>query len=102
MRSLYDGLQKLHHKWLQCLSKPALVIAVLVSSIVFADSHGSEAQSVQVYVLAIMGVILALSYAMSGSLFAPVMAHAINNMLALLTIIWKMPLRVVSAAAEVA
>lgn len=104
MRSLYDGLRKFRHKWLQCLSKPALAlaVAVLVSSIVFADSHGSEAQSAQVYALAVMGAILALSYAISGSLFAPVMAHAINNMLALLMIIRKMPPDAVSVAAVVA
>lgn len=104
MRSLYDGLRKFRHTWLQCLSKPALAlaVAVLVSSIAFADSHGGDGQGVQVYMLTVMGATLALSYAISGSLFAPVMAHAINNMLALLMIIWKMPPGTVTAAAVVA
>lgn len=103
MRSLYDGLRKFQHKWLKCLSKPAiaLVVAVVISSAVFADSHGSDEQSVQIYALGIMAAIFALSYAITGSLFAPVMAHAINNMLALLMIIAKMPPGVVSTAALV-
>lgn len=103
MRSLYDGLRKFQHKWLKWLSKPvvALVVAVVISSAVFADSHGSDEQSVQIYALGIMAAIFAISYAITGSLFAPVMAHAINNMLALWMIIAKMPSGAVSTAALV-
>lgn len=102
MRSLYDGLRNLQHKNLRWLSNTAvaLMIAIVISSILFADSHGSDEQSVQIYAIAIMGVVFALSYVISGSLFAPVMAHSINNALALFLIIEPMPAGSVSIAAQ--
>lgn len=98
MRSLYDGLRNLSSSRLQWLSSPvlALTIAVLVSSFLFADSHGGEGQSVQFYALLAMGIIFALSYAISGSFFAPVMAHSLNNTIALMMIISQLPSNTIS------
>lgn len=103
MRSLSDGLRNLRHKHLRWLSNTAvsLIIAVVISSVLFADSHGSDEQSVQLYAITIMGVVFALSYVISGSLFAPVMAHSINNALALFLIISPMPTGSVSMAAQI-
>lgn len=103
MRSLYDGLRNLRSKRLVFLSNPvvALSVAVLVSSIMFADSHGGDEQSIQFYAIGIMGVIFALSYALSGSLFVPLMAHSINNAIALIMILSEMPSGSVSMAAQI-
>lgn len=103
MRSLYDGLRQLRNKQLSWLANPvlALMIAVLLSSLAFADSHGGEGQDIQFYVLTFMGIVFALSYAMSGSLFAPVLAHSLNNSISLLMIIWIMPANMISTPAQI-
>lgn len=103
MRGLYDGLRNLSLAKLQWLSRPilALIVAVLLSSFLFADSHGGEGQSVQFYALLAMGIVFAIAYAVSGSFFAPVMAHSLNNTVALMMIISQLPSNTISVTLQV-
>lgn len=59
-------------------------IAAFVSAALFAASHGSPDQATQLGMLFFMGVLFALSYEWTGSLFAPVLLHSLNNVYALL------------------
>jgi membrane protease YdiL (CAAX protease family) len=53
-----------------------LWVGVLASSLIFAALHGHIAVAVSAFVL---GIILALVYHYSGSLWAAILVHAINN-----------------------
>lgn len=77
-KSLRDSLTR----WLPL--RYTFLIAVSVSAALFAGSHGSPDQMAQLGMLFVMGVLFALSYEWTGSLFAPVLLHSLNNVCALL------------------
>lgn len=62
----------------------SLLPAALISSVLWALLHLSAANVAVVGVLAIFGLVLAWLYERTGSLWAPICAHAINNGLAVL------------------
>ncbi|MFD1245885.1 CPBP family intramembrane glutamic endopeptidase [Paralysiella testudinis] len=82
-RSLYDGLRR--YAWAQSPWAAALclLVALLLSAFLFADSHGGGGQDAQFGALFVMGLIFALLYLWAGNLWAPVMAHSIHNAWAL-------------------
>lgn len=62
----------------------AALCAALLAAVVFALSHGGEGQEATVVaVICLSGLIFGLCYAMAGSLWAAVLAHSINNAVAL-------------------
>lgn len=77
-RSLRDGLANTFgffkkNLWLTFL------IANLISSYFFMMSHGGGGQELQLYMIGLMGVIAATAYAWTGSLYAPILIHGLNN-----------------------
>lgn len=62
--------------------KFAIPIAVTISSWAFMAIHGADEQASQFLALFIVGVIFAVTYEFSGSIFAPIFAHSLNNALA--------------------
>lgn len=87
-RGLFDGLQNAP-AWLGALTRPipALIVALAVSSLIFASAHGGEGQELPVVmILVIHGVIYGGLYALTGTLWAPVVAHSANNSLALVAV----------------
>lgn len=60
--------------------------AALISSLLWALLHLAGANLAVVAVLAIFGLVLAWLYERTGSLWAPICAHAINNSLAVLVL----------------
>lgn len=62
--------------------KITIPIAVAISSWAFMSVHGADEQTSQFLALFIVGVILALTYEFSNSIFAPIFAHSLNNALA--------------------
>lgn len=88
-RGIRDGLTNLKLSSLTRWLRPDLILllALLISAQVFASSHGGEGQDSQIVVLFLHGIIYALIYVCSGSLFAAVMAHAFNNTITLLQVV---------------
>lgn len=82
-RGLFDGLRNLAGTAAGILSSPpvSLGLALLLSSIAFADAHGGRGQDAQYYALLVTGIIYALIFAISGSLLAAILAHCVNNCL---------------------
>ncbi|MDO5653180.1 MAG: type II CAAX endopeptidase family protein [Brachymonas sp.] len=76
-RSLRDGVAR----WLPML--PSAALGMVLSSLLFAVMHVGDGQDTQWPALFVMGILMALSYEWTGSLLAPMMVHALNNMLAL-------------------
>lgn len=66
-------------------SKYGVWIAILVSSIFFALMHSSN--PILVINAFFMGIVLAFVYVQSGSIFAPMILHAINNGIAYIVLI---------------
>lgn len=84
-RGLFDGLGRLGAKWSPRTGRSlALLLSVALSAWIFADAHSGEGQEAQIYVLLFHGVIYALAYAVSGTIWAAIMAHSISNTLAVL------------------
>lgn len=85
-RGIRDGLTNLKLANLTRWLRPDLILflALLISAQVFASAHGGEGQDSQIIALFLHGIIYALIYVCSGSLFAAVMAHALNNTLTIL------------------
>lgn len=81
-RALRDGLTK------YLSLKHTIMVAIVLSALAFAFSHGGTEQKPQLAALALMGVLLALSYQLTGSLIAPIMIHSINNTCVLLIGSW--------------
>ncbi|MFV0600987.1 MAG: lysostaphin resistance A-like protein [Brachymonas sp.] len=77
-RSLRDGLAR----WMPLTL--AACIGTALSSLLFALVHTGDGQMTQWPALFIMGMLLALTYEWTGSLLAPMLVHALNNMFALL------------------
>ena len=77
-RSLRDGLAH----WMPLTL--AACIGTALSSLLFALVHTGDGQMAQWPALFIMGMLLALTYEWTGSLLAPMLVHAFNNMFALL------------------
>lgn len=63
-------------------------IAIILSAAAFALSHGNIDQKPQLGALALMGVLLAVAYQLTGSLFTTVIIHSINNSCVLLLGAW--------------
>lgn len=57
----------------------AFVIATFISSFLFMSVHGGEGQDDQLIMIFILAVIACLSYLITGSIYAPVLFHALNN-----------------------
>lgn len=55
------------------------VIASVISSFLFMSVHGGEGQDNQLVMIFILGVLTSASYYITGSLYAPVLLHALNN-----------------------
>lgn len=92
-KGLFDGLQN-GPGWLGPLTHrgPALGVALVVSAVVFATAHGGEGQQGMVIaVLTLQGALYGLCYAMTGSIWGPVLAHSLNNTGALLQYIHTAP-----------
>lgn len=83
LRALFDGLRRFR----KLPTIAAGAIALCVSAALFADSHGGAGQDAQVIALAVDGVVFGLIYMMSGSIWAPVLAHCLNNTSAILLLI---------------
>lgn len=84
-RGLFDGLQN-GPAWLGAFARPipALIFALAISSLIFASAHGGEGQELPVLMILILhGVIYGGLYALTGTLWSPVLAHSANNSLAL-------------------
>lgn len=84
-KGLFDGLQNLPN-WAGPLRRRgiALTLALSIAALGFAQAHGGEGQEGMVLiVLGLHGVLYGLAYAVSGSLWAPVLAHSLNNCAAL-------------------
>lgn len=63
--------------------KISIIIAMVISSWAFMVIHGANEQISQHFALFIVGLILALIYEISGSIVVPIIAHCLNNALAL-------------------
>lgn len=79
----------------------ASIIAATLASIVFAFSHGGEGQEASVIVVIFLsGLVYGLCYALTGSLWAAILAHSVNNTVALA--IFAFPSESVSLLSKVA
>lgn len=78
--SVVQGLKKFAFipSWL------ALLLALFGSSLAFLSIHGGEGQDSQLAMLALLSIIAGLAFYCSGSLFAAVFVHAVNNNLVLI------------------
>ncbi|PIE11236.1 MAG: hypothetical protein CSA72_03710 [Rhodobacterales bacterium] len=80
-RGLHDSLRRLGGG----LGSPvaAFGLAAAVSAFIFAQSHGGAGQEPSVLIaIFLSGIVYALCYALTGSLWAPVLAHGLNNTVA--------------------
>ncbi len=77
-KSLYDTLARMKSK---ITKGAAFIVPALISSFLFATAHGGEGQSVQVWFLALCGLMMAWLYWKTNSLYAPVFAHSVINMI---------------------
>lgn len=73
-RALYDGLRHL----MKTETVP-LVAALTISAVAFAMAHMVPGQEHQQIALFLHGVIYAGLFAITGSLYAPILAHSLNN-----------------------
>lgn len=73
---LHDACARARAGWLR---KAAFVLPALVTSLLFAISHGGEGQSKQLLFLLIAGLIYAGIYWWTGSLTVAVLAHSVTN-----------------------
>lgn len=55
------------------------IIASIISSFLFMSAHGGEGQDSQLIMIFILGVLASVSYYITGSLYAPVLFHSLNN-----------------------
>lgn len=81
-KGVYDPLRRMAGIW----GRPwiAFLIAAAFASLVFALSHGGEGQEASVViVIGLSGIVFALCYAVTGSLWTAVMAHSFNNTISL-------------------
>lgn len=72
-RAVRDSL---HRRFKNAL--PAIV-AIAFSGFIFMSAHGDEDQQAQAPYLFLLGVLLALSYLLTGNLLAPITLHTVNN-----------------------
>lgn len=82
LRSQWIGntLSTKTHKWL------AFAVAALVSATAFNSIHGGGGQDHQLILLFVLALMACGLYAITGSIIAPIMLHALNNAYAL----WNM------------
>lgn len=67
----------------------AFAIAAVASAVIFAQTHGGEGQEAAVIIaIGLSGVIYALCYAVTGTIWAAVLAHSFNNTVAMATALW--------------
>lgn len=78
--SIVQGLKKYVFipSWL------ALLLALFISSFAFVSIHGGEGQDTQLVMLALLSTIAGLAIYFTGSLFAAVFVHSVNNNLVLI------------------
>lgn len=57
----------------------AFIIASAISSFLFISAHGGEGQDNQMIMLFILGIIASATYYITGSIYAPVLFHSLNN-----------------------
>lgn len=55
------------------------LVASIISSLLFMSVHGGEGQDSQLPMIFILGFLACTSYYITGSLYAPVLLHALNN-----------------------
>lgn len=77
-RAIRDGLMN-SAPWFRSRPILCLLMAAFLSSFAFMDSHGGDGQDLQLLMIGLMGLIAAIAYAWSGSLFSGVLIHSINN-----------------------
>lgn len=81
-RATRDGIANLI--FMKKMAPTAIVIiSTLLSAYLFATAHGGEGQDLQIYMIGLLGIITSLAYVWSGSFYAPIMIHALNNAYAL-------------------
>lgn len=86
-KGIFDTLRRWGGAWGRLWV--AFAIAAVVSAVLFAQSHGGEGQEASVvFALGLSGLIFAACYALTGSLWTAVMAHCLNNTLAMATALW--------------
>lgn len=86
LRSLLDGVTRIgaQRGWGREFEWLAIGIAVAGSAWLFADLHGGAGQDGVIHILFLHGIIYALLYLMTGSLLVTILAHALNNSLAMI------------------
>lgn len=76
--SLHDWRGSLWGAWI------VSILAATLAALVFAFSHGGEGQGPSVVVILFLsGIVYGLCYAVTGSLWAAVIAHSLNNTVAI-------------------
>lgn len=86
-RGIYDVLLSLFVRRVRASSATrvaSLVIASAASSFLFTSLHGGDGQDDQLVLIFLLGVLASVLYAITGSLFAPVLFHSLNNCFSLL------------------
>ncbi|MBO9531861.1 MAG: CPBP family intramembrane metalloprotease [Solirubrobacteraceae bacterium] len=61
---------------------PAVALGALISGLIFGAAHINGGQNDYIPVLIALGVLLALAYEWSGTIYVPIAIHAINNAVA--------------------
>lgn len=74
-RSLRDGFHRLG-------PKAGPFLGALISGVIFGGIHLGGGQDDFLPVLMVLGVLLALAYHLSGTLYVPIALHAVNNAIA--------------------
>lgn len=67
----------------------ALLIGLIVSTFAFTSTHGGGGQDEQMFFLALLSILAALSFYYTKSLFAPIFVHAVNNNIVFILLIYK-------------
>ncbi len=78
-RGLYDGIQQFAPRFRFLTAGVACLIATIISSQLFASAHSGGDEDGQRLVLFGLGAIACLAYALTGSLYAPILIHSLNN-----------------------
>lgn len=82
---IFQSLKKINGipKW------AALITGLLVSTFLFVFSHGGGGQEAQLVLLGILGVLAGLAMYLTNNLFAAILVHAVNNVLAFNYMVYK-------------
>lgn len=68
-----------------------LIVALVVSTFAFVSAHGGSGQDAQLGLLALLSIFAALAMYITGSLFAAIAVHAVNNNVVFIYTVIKQP-----------